>query len=238
MKLPAASLVMLALIVAGCGAPPPALEPGPHLTVTQDRDLPPPTGSEGIATARAYRVAPFDELKINVFGIEELNQTVHADAQGNVSLPLIGTVAGGGLTLQELSQQVANRLRRYVRDPQVSVNLEETTSLNVTVYGQVTEPGQFPIVGQTTLLRSIARAKGATDVADVADVVVYRTVNNQNMAALYNLEAIRRGTYPDPAIYANDVIVVGDSPGRRLFKDILQASPLLVTPIVVLLQRL
>jgi polysaccharide export outer membrane protein len=57
------------------------------------------------------------------------------------------------------------------------------------------------------------------------------------MAALYNLDAIRRGTYADPRLYADDVVIVGDSPARRLFRDILQAAPLIVTPIVALLQN-
>jgi polysaccharide export outer membrane protein len=56
------------------------------------------------------------------------------------------------------------------------------------------------------------------------------------MAALYNLKAIRRGQYNDPEVFANDVVVVGDSAARRLFKDFLQVAPLLSTPIIVLLQ--
>ena len=57
------------------------------------------------------------------------------------------------------------------------------------------------------------------------------------MAALYNLGGIRRGLYADPKIYANDVIVVGDSKARRLFQQILQTAPLLTTPLVIALQR-
>jgi polysaccharide export outer membrane protein len=76
-----------------------------------------------------------------------------------------------------------------------------------------------------------------TEFARLQDVVIFRTVGEQQMAALYNLSAVRRGAYPDPEIFAGDVIVVGDSPARRLFRDVLQASPLFVTPIVALLQR-
>ena len=66
---------------------------------------------------------------------------------------------------------------------------------------------------------------------------MFRKVGEQQYAGLYNLEAIRRGNYPDPEIFANDLVVVGDSPQRRLFKDILQSAPLLTTPLIVLTQN-
>ena len=56
------------------------------------------------------------------------------------------------------------------------------------------------------------------------------------MAGLYSLEAIERGLYDDPAIYANDIVVVGDSPQRRLFRDFLTVAPLLASPLVTILQ--
>ena len=230
--------IAAACFLTACARDKPALTPGAGLIVTNDRDLPVPTGKDIAAQSREYRIAPFDKLKINVFGLDDLNQTVLADSGGNIALPLVGTVKAAGLTPAELSATISRRLLRYVRAPQVSVNLEETTSQSVTVYGAVQQPGQFPIMGNMTLLRAIALAKGGTDVANLQSVVVFRTVSNQRMAALYNLEAIRRGMYPDPDIYANDVIAVDDSASRRLFRDILQASPLLVTPIVVLLQRI
>jgi polysaccharide biosynthesis/export protein len=125
-----------------------------------------------------------------------------------------------------------------MRDPRVSVNVLEMHSQLVTVDGQVTEPGMFPVTGDMTLMRAIARARGTTEFARLQDVVVFRTVGDQHMAALYNLEAIRRGLYPDPAVYPNDLVVVGDSPARRMFRDIIQASGLIVTPIVALLQNI
>jgi polysaccharide export outer membrane protein len=64
--------------------------------------------------------------------------------------------------------------------------------------------------------------------------VVFRTVGGKQMAALYNIEGIRRGNYPDPEVFANDVVVVGDSPARRLFKDLVGASALITTPLILL----
>ena len=88
-----------------------------------------------------------------------------------------------------------------------------------------------------TLMRAIARAGGTSDFADATHVVVFRTVEGRPMAALYDLRAIRLAAYQDPDVYPNDVIVVGESQARRIFPQILQASGLLLTPVVALLNR-
>ncbi|MGH2929566.1 MAG: polysaccharide biosynthesis/export family protein, partial [Solirubrobacteraceae bacterium] len=79
--------------------------------------------------------------------------------------------------------------------------------------------------------------KGVSEFARLEDVVVFRTVGGQSMAALYNLGAIRRGLYPDPKIYAHDLIVVGDSKTRRDIQEFIQVSPMLTTPLILILER-
>jgi polysaccharide biosynthesis/export protein len=88
-----------------------------------------------------------------------------------------------------------------------------------------------------TLVRAVATAEGTAEFAKLDDVVIFRTVKGQQLAALYNLKAIRRGSYADPEVFANDVVVVGDSQAKRLFKDALQVLPLLTTPLIILLQN-
>jgi len=146
-------------------------------------------------------------------------------------------VEAAGLTPDELSNVIETRLTgRYVRNPEVTVNLEETVSQVITVDGQVEKAGLYPVIGRMTLMRAVATAGGTSEFAKLSDVVIFRTVNGQQLAGLYNLKAIRRGNYEDPEVFANDVIIVGDSQARRIFKDILQASPLLTTPLIVLTQ--
>jgi polysaccharide export outer membrane protein len=67
------------------------------------------------------------------------------------------------------------------------------------------------------------------------DVEIFRSVNGQKMRPLYNLKSIRREIYNDPEVFANDVVVVGDSQARRIFKDALQVAPTLLTPLVYIL---
>lgn len=236
MKFSRLLVAAVALLVAGC-ATRPALQPGTHLAVASGNELPPPTSADLVAPTRPYLIGPFDQLSVSVFGIPELTQQVQADASGTISLPLAGTIEASGQTPAQLAERIEEALRgRYIRDPQVTVNLVETVSQVVTVEGQVNQPGLYPVVGRMTLIRAVATARGVTENASLRDVVVFRKVNGRDMAAIYNLDALRRGAYPDPELYANDVVVVGDSEARRRFAQLLAVAPLLTTPLILLLQ--
>ena len=238
-RLLALPLTASLLALAGCANDPRLGETGQPLAVAQRTELPPPSGADLVAEVTPYHIGPFDKLAITVFGVPELSGTFQTDAAGRLSMPLIGTVDAAGTTPTHLAANITAKLRgSYVRNPQVSVNLEESTSQVFTVDGQVTQPGSYPVIGNMSLMRAVAVAKGAGEYARLDDVVVFRTVNGQRMAALYNLSAIRRGLYADPKIYANDVIIVGDSKARRMFQQFLQVAPLLGTPLVLTLQTL
>jgi polysaccharide biosynthesis/export protein len=231
-------LILLTLFVLSSCAGSRTLGSATSVKVIPGADLPPPARADLIAQDRPYLIGPFDKLTIDVFGIEELSKKeVQTDASGRISFPLAGVVEAAGRTPAEVEVILEDRLRSgFVRDPQVTVNLKETVSQVITVDGQVREPGLYPVIGRMTLVRAVATAKGTDEFAKLDDVVVFRSVNGQQYAALYNLKAIRRGGYPDPEVFANDVVVVGDSSARRLFKNALQIAPLLTTPIVLLLQ--
>jgi len=223
-----------ACLLAGCGSPP-KLVATPTLQVFDGNSLPAPSGSDLVGDTRPYLIGPFDRLSVDVYGVPELSKLVQTDAAGMISLPLVGQIKASNQTSAELADAIEQKLTRFVRNPDVSVNVTESVSQVLTVEGQVAQPGLFPVVGKMSLLRAVALAKGTTEFAKLDDVVVFRTVGGQRMAALYNLKAIRSGVYDDPEIFANDVVVVGDSPSRRLFKDILATTPLLVSPIVALI---
>jgi polysaccharide biosynthesis/export protein len=228
----------LAMMLSACAGPT-ALGGSKDMQVVSGSELPPPNRTDLFSDARPYLIGPFDKLTIDVFGIEELSkQEVQTDASGRISFPLAGIIEAAGRTPGEIENEIEMRLRgRYIRDPQVTVNLKETVSQVITVDGQVKEPGLYPVVGKMTLMRAVATAKGTAEFAKLDDVVIFRKVDGQEMAALYNLTAIRRGNYDDPEVFANDVVVVGDSKARRLFKDGLQVVPALLSPLVILLTR-
>lgn len=233
------SLLFLSLVLGGCVGSRPLEAGSANVKFMPETRLPEPEQSDLFAQSRPYRIGPFDRLIIDVFGIEELSKVeVQTDASGRISFPLAGVVEAAGRTPAEVQVILEERLRqRFVRNPQVTVNLKETVSQVVTVDGEVREPGLYPVVGRMTLMRAVATAKGTTEFAKLNNVVVFRSVNGQKYAALYNLRVIRKGYYEDPEIFPNDVVVVSDSQARRIFKDALSVLPTLTYVIVALLNN-
>lgn len=229
-------VLICCLLLGGCASS--RITPTGNVVQVDGTSLPAPERGDLTAFSRPYYIGPFDELAIDVVGISDLSQReIQVDASGRLNFPLIGTVEVGGKTPNEVATLIEGGLRtRYIRDPQVTVNLRKTVSQVVTVDGEVREPGLYPVVGRMSLLRAVATAKGVTEFAKLNDVVVFRTVDGKAYAGLYNLKAIRQGAYDDPEIFANDVVMVGDSRARRVFKDFLSVLPLLTTPIIVALQ--
>lgn len=231
------SVLLPALVLAACSSGPP-LQSSSRLTVIEgETALPAPFRTDLGAPDRISLIGPLDTIEVNVFGVPELSRQMQVDGSGRIAMPLIGTVDAGGKTASELAVDIEAALGgRYVRDPDVTINILSSVSQVVTIDGEVTEPGLYPVTNQMTLLRAVASARGLGEFADQQDVVILRSVEGQRMAGLYNIAAIRRGLYDDPAIYANDVIVVGDSPQRRLFRDFVSLSPLLASPLVAILR--
>lgn len=235
MRVLALLLPLAAAGLAGCATP--KFVGRSDLQLVSSGQLPPPARQDLLLQQRSYLIGPLDKVTIDVYGVAELSRTANVAADGTLSLPLVGTIEAMGRSSTQLAEMIASKLRgRYVRDPQVTVNVD-TVSQTITVDGEVGKPGLYPVTGRLTLLRAIAQAEGAGEFADLSYVVVYRQVNNQQMAALYDVRAIRQGMYADPEVYANDFVLVSEDRGARTFRTFLQGSGLLVAPLVALIQR-
>lgn len=226
----------LAALLAGCASGP-HVQPGPGLTVVNEGALPTPSANDMSPEPRGYAIGPLDKLSLVVFGIEDLSlKEVQVDTGGNIGVPLLGTVRAAGLSPNELAANISAGLRtKGVLNPKVTVGVEDIVSQLVAVEGEVHDPGLFAMEGRMTLLRAVAKAKGLTDNARSNDVLVFRTVNHQRLVGVYDLRALRAGTYEDPEVFANDLVVVGDSPARRTFTTLVQGAALL-SPLVYLLK--
>jgi len=176
-----------------------------------------------------YRIGPLDLLNVSVFQVPDLTfEKLQVDAAGQIQLPLIGTIMAAGRTTAELAQEISVKLsEKYLQSPQVTVTVAEAASQKVTVDGSVVEPGVFVIRGRTTLLQAVAMAKGPDRTANLHRVAVFRTVNGQRMAAVFDLQAIRQAKAPDPEIRGDDIIVVEGSALKGAWREVIGALPAL-----------
>ena len=179
-------------------------------------------------TPSEYLIAPGDVVSLSVFGEPDLTfEKLPVDDAGFIQVPLVGAVRVATLTPAQASTLIASKLgTRFLRNPDVTLNVVEQTGQVVTVEGQVLKAGSYPVDGQTTLLGAIALAQSPTRIAKLDEVVIFRTIQNQRMAARFDLSRIRAGRDPDPQIFGGDVVVVGFSQAKSIYRDILQAAPL------------
>lgn len=175
-----------------------------------------------------YLISPGDVVSLSVFGEPDMTfEKLPVDDAGFIQVPLAGPVHVASLTPAQASTLIATKLgARFLRNPEVTLNVVEQPGQTVTVEGQVLKAGTYPVDGQTTLLGAIALAQSPTRIAKLDEVVIFRTVNNQRMAARFHLARIRAGQDPDPQVLGGDVVVVGFSAAKSIYRDLLQAAPI------------
>ncbi len=121
-----------------------------------------------------YEIGPQDILKVTVYGHDDLTQTVVVQADGSFTFPLIGRVRAQQATAKQLEQKITTLLATgYVRNPQVTVVVQEFRSKTVFVVGEVARPGTYPLSGKLTLVEILGKA-GPMNINAGAEVVVVR----------------------------------------------------------------
>lgn len=171
--------------------------------------------------AEDYRIGIADSLEISVFRSEALSAQVQVDSEGNVSLPLIGSIPAMGISKSDLERRIEDALRqRYMHNPKVTIFIKDSISQRITVDGWVAKPGVYPIVtGQVSVLQAVAMAGGAQEFGDIGNVVLLRKTSNQTKSYQLDVNAIRNGKMRDPFLRNNDVIIVNRADARYLLRE-------------------
>lgn len=108
-----------------------------------------------------YVLGPDDQVVIRALEAEDINEKpVRVDSEGYIRLPLIGRLHAAGLTIEQFTAEVSTALEKYIKHPQVSVNLTEYHSQPVSVLGAVRTPGVQQLQGRKTLIEIISLAGG------------------------------------------------------------------------------
>lgn len=148
------------LALSGCAGGPKAMA-----------DIPSLAAEDGAGFSQSYRLGAGDKLRLTVYGEEDLSGEYLVGGEGALSLPLIGEIAAGNLTLAELQEAVAERLRAgYIKEPRVSVEIINYRPFYI--FGEVKESGEFPYQAGMSVLNAIAIAGGYSYRANMRHVYI------------------------------------------------------------------
>lgn len=217
----------LSLVLASCAAAPPATVGKVPNQVNAE------LGQTGFAArlGDSYVLHPSDVVSIKVFREAELSlDSVVISADGQVSVPLVGQVKAAGMTTPQLEALLESELgARYLREPEVAVNVVQYASHQVTVEGAVLKPGVFAFLPGTRLSGGVQLASGLDRVAKGTEVAVFRQMQDGTYVAKFDYRAVQAGTMLDPVLQPGDRIVVGTDGLSQFYQDLLKALPIFAT---------
>jgi polysaccharide export outer membrane protein len=218
---PAATTLPITTVPAGAtpaAAPVPAApaEPAPM----EPAPVEPATAEPGPAQAfpqPLYRINGGDTIHISVYGERDLDRDVAVEPDGGIAFPLVGNINARGLTLSELSKQIADSLRAgnmlpNVTDPEVTVSLVKSSGNSFSVIGQVKQPGTFVTDTQVDVMQALSLAGGLTPFASKSRIIVLRREggNGVQKKIPFDYSDVEDGEHLDMNIVlqGGDVVVV------------------------------
>lgn len=146
------------------------------------------------AKAAEYVLAPGDVLNIRVAGYEELEmKAVEIRPDNKIDFPLLGEIDTNGLTPGQLARKLAAALGEYLREPQVSINVNKFHTTRIYVLGEVNKPGLYELSKQHNLLDAIGAAGGYTKDAAKKKVVVIPAEHAQKPYEVNFLQLLQKG---------------------------------------------
>ena len=162
-----------------------------------------------------YRISSADLISVTVYQDAEMSRKVRVNANGTISLPLVGAVKVGGMTLIEAQGSIEAKLGKYLVSPQVSLFIEDYGNKTIFVMGEVTKPGSYPIPTESrmTVLEAISTAGGFTPIAAQDHARVLRNVNGVSVTYTINTKEITQQGQKekDMVLEPNDIIYVPQS---------------------------
>ena len=146
---------------------------------------------------------------------EDMDRTLRISGNGSVTYPLVGNIQIAGYTVEQAESNMADALRTYLKNPQVSMLIKEYGNKTVYVLGQVKKPASIEIPPEKplTVLEAITSAGGFTDVAAVSKVRILRMQNGKQKTLDVDVTQITKqgNKAMDLPLMPGDVIFVPQS---------------------------
>lgn len=157
-----------------------------------------------------YIVGEADVLHVTVWKEPDISQTVVVRTDGNISLPLINEVKVAGMTPLQIQGVVAERLKGFLTNPQVTVTVSEIRSKRAFITGEVIRPGGYSLNAETSVLQLIAQAGGFTPFAKRDNIVVLRVQDGKPVKLKFRYKQVVQGknTEQNIALHPGDTVVV------------------------------
>ena len=163
-----------------------------------------------------YKLLTTDVIIITVYGQPDLTTKTRISKDGYITFPLLGKVLAQGLTVQEFEQKLKTLLEKdYLVSAQVVVFIDTYHTRQVSVLGQVNNPGKYDMRGEKDmmLMQAIAMAGGFTRFADMSKVKVMRTEDGKKKTIFINAKEITEKGNKDKDIVLkpDDIVYVSES---------------------------
>jgi polysaccharide export outer membrane protein len=182
----------VACLAQAASAQSPATTPAPgNQTASSASASAPPAASatnsdDSASGSTALLIGPGDEMDVTVYGAPDLSEHTRVNSDGNISMPMIGYAHVAGLTSDEAEKVIEARLRgsKVMTDPQVSVFVKEYNNSQISVAGEVKNPGSYSALGPHRLFDILQMAGGPTDKAADKVVVTHRDADDSTTLAI------------------------------------------------------
>jgi len=152
-----------------------------------------------------------DVFEVRVFGEKELSGTYRIAADGSISFPLLGRVVVSEKTPPEVGDLLSVLLKRYIREPNVSIFVQTYNSKKIFVFGHVQKPGTFVYEDMMTIVQAITLAGGFDALANQDDVVVTRVIEGQEQRINLDVKAMGEGRVSNFRLEPGDIVFVRES---------------------------
>jgi polysaccharide export outer membrane protein len=207
--------MVLALPIAGLAqtpqtTPPPA--PASSAAQTNQQTTPPASAPAanyaGPMDASRYVIGPEDSLQITVWKEPTLSGTIPVRPDGMISLVLVGDIPAAGLTPMTLSNDISQRLKKYIQDPVVTVVVLGVNSQRIFLVGEVGKVGPVMLTPGMTPLQAIVAAGGLTPFASSKHIYILRVVAGKQQKIPFNYKQALKGDNAGVSLLPGDTIVV------------------------------
>lgn len=155
-----------------------------------------------------YQIQAGDRLSISVWKEEELQNEVVVRPDGRLTFPLAGEITASGKTVIEVTNELLDKLQRYIPDAVVTVSLIEIRGARVYVIGQVQRPGEFLVNPRVDVMQALSMAGGLTAFASANDIRILRRTANEQVAFNFRYQDVVRGRSLDQNVLLQDGDVV------------------------------